>query len=83
MPPSYFSKVFLFRGGTMRHIEKIFLSLNETKSALLNQLEHLQSSSLSKINTEKILNKRKAILGIEVKLHKIQSQISKLKSKSK
>jgi hypothetical protein len=64
----------------MAHFEKIVNNLNEAKSNLLNQIDHLQLKN-SEASKKLILEKRKALLKIEVGLEKIRSQSARLLSK--
>lgn len=63
----------------MQKIDQLIIQLNELKSGLINQIDNLQSSAQNKKNS--ILDKRKAILKLEVNLQKLKSL--KLKQKSK
>lgn len=64
----------------MAHFEKIVSNLNEAKSNLLNQIDHLQIKN-SEASKKLILEKRKALLKIEVGLEKIRIQSARLLSK--
>lgn len=64
----------------MAHFEKIVSNLNEAKSNLLNQIDHLQIKN-SEASKKLILEKRKALLKIEVGLEKIRTQSARLLSK--
>ncbi|MEC9281711.1 MAG: hypothetical protein VX642_03285 [Bdellovibrionota bacterium] len=64
----------------MQKIDQLIIQLNELKSGLINQIDSIQSSAQ---NTKKsILEKRKALLKLEVNLQKLKSLKIKQKSKN-
>lgn len=65
----------------MQKIDQLIIQLNELKSGLINQIDSIQSSAQ---NTKKsILEKRKALLKLEVNLQKLKSLKIKQKSKNR
>lgn len=66
----------------MRQLEVLIKNLKEAKSHLLNQIDPSLLNAKNDFQSYKaqILKKRKALLGLELKIQKLQSQ---LKRKSK
>ncbi|MAF91247.1 MAG: hypothetical protein VX583_09520 [Bdellovibrionota bacterium] len=63
----------------MQKIDQLIIQLNELKSGLINQIDNIQSSAQT--TKKNILDKRKALLKLELNLQKLKSV--KLKQKSK
>lgn len=63
----------------MQKIDQLIIQLNELKSGLINQIDSIQSSAQT--TKKNILDKRKALLKLELNLQKLKSV--KLKQKSK